>query len=145
MESAVVAGIMVRTKARTDPKYLDTAKSDVWEVPVIEVKVAPDGPPAVQPPEDAGGDRFVRRHGCLYSTVVPLLANCCRLCGATNYRRMIERDELGQLRLSDLYQCSGCAVVFATTKAWRGDDQPSLPPAGALTHASTSPVATSSP
>ena len=55
----------------------------------------------------------------------PLL-NCCRMCGATSYRRVVARDEQGALRSTPLYQCSGCSVVFADPKAWRdgGPDQP---------------------
>ena len=45
--------------------------------------------------------------------------NACRTCGATNYRRVVERDAHGHLRATGLYQCSGCSVVFANPKAWR--------------------------
>ena len=45
--------------------------------------------------------------------------NACRTCGATNYRRVIERDDKGDLRPTGLYQCSGCSVVFANPVAWR--------------------------
>jgi len=45
--------------------------------------------------------------------------NACRTCGATNYRRVIARDERGDLKPTGLYQCSGCSVVFANPKAWR--------------------------
>jgi hypothetical protein len=45
--------------------------------------------------------------------------NACRTCGATNYRRVVERDAQGKLRSTGLYQCSGCSVVFADPKAWR--------------------------
>ena len=52
------------------------------------------------------------------------------MCGATSYRRVIARDEQGALRSSDLYQCSGCSVVFADPKAWRdgGADDMAPPP-----------------
>ena len=40
--SAHVAAVMVRTKARTDPKYLERVKSDSWEAPLIELVVEPD-------------------------------------------------------------------------------------------------------
>lgn len=43
----------------------------------------------------------------------------CHMCGATNYRRVIARDESGALRQTALYQCSGCNVVFADAKTWR--------------------------
>ena len=55
----------------------------------------------------------------MYSSRVSGIPNCCRLCGATSYRRVIERDEMGQMRATSLYQCSGCSVVFADPKAWR--------------------------
>ena len=45
--------------------------------------------------------------------------NRCRKCGATSYRRVVARDDKGAMRLGDLYQCSGCDVVFADPKAWR--------------------------
>ena len=53
------------------------------------------------------------------------------MCGATSYRRVIARDEQGAMRHTDLYQCSGCSVVFADPKAWRdggADDLLSPPP-----------------
>jgi hypothetical protein len=55
--------------------------------------------------------------------------NACRLCGATNYRRVIERSESGDMRPSGLYQCSGCSVVFADPASWRagGSDAFDLP------------------
>ena len=46
--------------------------------------------------------------------------NRCRLCGATSYRHVIERDEGGRLVKGHLKQCSGCSEVFADTAAWRG-------------------------
>lgn len=51
------------------------------------------------------------------SSGLPL--NACRTCGATNYRRVIERDANGALRPTGLYHCSGCSVVFANPAAWR--------------------------
>jgi len=50
--------------------------------------------------------------------------NCCRLCGATSFRKVIARDDTGAMQATGLYQCSGCSVVFADPKAWRtGDEQ----------------------
>ena len=51
--------------------------------------------------------------------------NCCRLCGATSYRRVVDRDGSGALTPTSLYQCSGCSVVFADPKAWRDGGMPS--------------------
>jgi hypothetical protein len=48
-----------------------------------------------------------------------LTSNSCRLCGATSYRRVIERDESGAMQAGRLYRCSGCSVVFADPLAWR--------------------------
>lgn len=52
------------------------------------------------------------------------------MCGATSYRRVIARDDHGALRPTDLYECSGCSVVFADSKAWRdgGADDLAAPP-----------------
>lgn len=49
----------------------------------------------------------------------------CRTCGATSYRRVIARNDQGALRPTEMYQCSGCSVVFAEPKAWRegGSDE----------------------
>jgi hypothetical protein len=41
------------------------------------------------------------------------------MCGASSYRRMIDRDETGSLRPTGSFRCSGCRVVFLDTKAWR--------------------------
>lgn len=47
------------------------------------------------------------------------------MCGATSYRRVIDRDEAGALRPTDLFQCSGCTLVFVDPRAWRdGDAEP---------------------
>lgn len=45
--------------------------------------------------------------------------NCCRMCGATSYRKVVARDESGAMKSTGLYQCSGCSVVFADPRAWR--------------------------
>lgn len=45
--------------------------------------------------------------------------NCCRMCGATSYRKVVARDEAGAMKSTGLYQCSGCSVVFADPRAWR--------------------------
>lgn len=41
LRSAHVTGIMVRTKARTDARYLDAIRTDVWEVALAEVILDP--------------------------------------------------------------------------------------------------------
>lgn len=54
----------------------------------------------------------------------------CRMCGATSYRPVIARDGQGALRATDMFQCSGCSVVFTDLRAWRkgGDQNPPPPP-----------------
>jgi hypothetical protein len=52
--------------------------------------------------------------------------NCCRICGATNYRHVVERDATGVMRRTGLYRCSGCSAVFADPRLWRGE-QPVQP------------------
>lgn len=59
--------------------------------------------------------------------------HCCRLCGSSNYRRILARDAHGARRSTELYRCSGCSVVFADPKAWREGDAtaamaPNIPP-----------------
>ena len=50
--------------------------------------------------------------------------NRCRVCGASSYRAVIDRDSSGAMRPTGLYRCSGCSVVFADPAAWRdGDSQ----------------------
>lgn len=41
IQSAHVTGIMVRTKTRTDARYLDAIRTDVWEVALAEVILDP--------------------------------------------------------------------------------------------------------
>ena len=56
------------------------------------------------------------------SETLPL--NRCRMCGASSYRQVIDRDGSGAMRPTGLYRCSGCSVVFADPAAWRdGDSQ----------------------
>jgi len=43
----------------------------------------------------------------------------CRHGNATRYKRVIERDEQGQMRPSARYRCSRCSVMFTDAKAWR--------------------------
>jgi hypothetical protein len=52
--------------------------------------------------------------------------NRCRMCGASSYRPVVDRDGSGGMRATGLYRCSGCSVVFADPRAWRegGADSP---------------------
>lgn len=45
--------------------------------------------------------------------------NRCRLCGATSYRRVVQRDERGVLVAGPRYVCSGCGMNFSDPRAWR--------------------------
>jgi hypothetical protein len=45
--------------------------------------------------------------------------NCCRICGATCYRRVIGRDSDGAMRSTGRYCCTGCSVSFSDPKEWR--------------------------
>jgi hypothetical protein len=51
------------------------------------------------------------------SQILPV--NRCRMCGASSYRAVIDRDGSGAMRPTGLYRCSGCSVVFADPAAWR--------------------------
>lgn len=53
-----------------------------------------------------------------YSTSGP--AYRCRLCGATSYRRLVERGANGQLGYSNRYRCSGCTLSFTDPAQWWG-------------------------
>jgi len=45
--------------------------------------------------------------------------NCCRICGATCYRRVIGRDSQGAMRSTGRYCCTGCSLSFSDPKEWR--------------------------
>ena len=63
------------------------------------------------------------------SNVPPAPASCYRMCGATSYRLVIERDAAGAMTHTGLYRCTGCSVVFADPRAWREGGEDELPPA----------------
>jgi hypothetical protein len=49
----------------------------------------------------------------------------CRMCGATSYRHVIDRDDTGALKPTGMFHCSGCSVVFTDPRAWRdGEAEP---------------------
>jgi hypothetical protein len=56
-----------------------------------------------------------------------LTTNSCRQCGATSYRRVIERDQSGAMQAGRLYRCSGCSVVFADPLSWREGERGNSP------------------
>lgn len=45
--------------------------------------------------------------------------NRCGLCGATNYRKVVERDDNGVMRNGDRIVCTGCTHEFDDIEAWR--------------------------
>ena len=44
----------------------------------------------------------------------------CRRCGASCYRRVIERALDGAMRPAGRYRCTGCDLVFADLRDWHG-------------------------
>lgn len=47
----------------------------------------------------------------------------CRLCGATSYRSVFDRDVAGAIRPTTQYRCSGCALTFRDPNEWRSARQ----------------------
>ncbi len=43
----------------------------------------------------------------------------CRVCGATSYRSVFDRNGEGAIRPTSLLRCSGCALTFRNPKEWR--------------------------
>jgi hypothetical protein len=75
------------------------------------------------------------------SQILPL--NRCRMCGASSYRPVLDRDGSGAMRATGLYRCSGCSVVFADPRAWReggADDAVALRPAAGAGDREVAPV-----
>lgn len=48
----------------------------------------------------------------------------CRMCGASSYRRMVQRGPDGAMEYGPLYRCSGCSVTFTDPSAWRQGPDP---------------------
>jgi DNA-directed RNA polymerase subunit RPC12/RpoP len=49
----------------------------------------------------------------------------CRQCGASNYRRLVQRGANGVMGYVDRYGCSGCSLTFGSPSEWRSVDQAS--------------------
>lgn len=49
----------------------------------------------------------------------PSPKNVCGICGATSYRKVIERDASGVLRPTERLRCTGCEREFVDVLAWR--------------------------
>lgn len=60
----------------------------------------------------------------------------CRLCGATSYRRLVQRGQGGAMAYSGLYGCSGCDLTFANPSTWRAESSPANATAEADANAS---------
>lgn len=45
--------------------------------------------------------------------------NRCGLCGATSYRKVVERDAHGVMHRGDRIVCTGCTHEFDDIEAWR--------------------------
>ena len=50
----------------------------------------------------------------------------CRMCGASSYRRLVQRGPDGAMGYGDLYRCSGCSVTFTDPSAWRQGPEPDI-------------------
>ena len=48
----------------------------------------------------------------------------CRLCGATSYRSVFDRNGAGAIHPTSVYRCSGCALTFRDAKEWRATREP---------------------
>lgn len=49
----------------------------------------------------------------------PTSPNCCGLCGATSYHRVVARDKSGAMKYTERLQCSGCGRECADVRDWR--------------------------
>ena len=49
----------------------------------------------------------------------PSPKNCCGICRATSYRKVIERDASGAMRTTDRLRCTGCEREFLDVQSWR--------------------------
>ena len=56
----------------------------------------------------------------------PPFPHACRMCGASCYRPVIQRDSRGAMRPSGMFRCSGCSFVFSSPKDWRMGDRGGL-------------------
>ena len=44
----------------------------------------------------------------------------CYVCGATSFRKVIERDSGGAMSHLGRFACDGCGMVFADRQVWTG-------------------------
>ncbi|MGV3681643.1 MAG: hypothetical protein ACO1PM_18270 [Acidovorax sp.] len=51
----------------------------------------------------------------------PSPVNCCGICGATSYLKLIARDANGAMRPTELLRSTCCEREFANVPSWRQD------------------------
>ncbi|WP_235516106.1 hypothetical protein [Acidovorax sp. Root219] len=49
----------------------------------------------------------------------PSPRNCCGICRATSYRKVIARDASGAMRTTEWLRCTGCEREFLDVQSWR--------------------------
>lgn len=49
----------------------------------------------------------------------PSPRNCCEICSATSYRKVIARDASGAMRTTERLRCTGCEREFQDVQSWR--------------------------
>lgn len=49
----------------------------------------------------------------------PSPRNCCGICRATSYRKVIARDASGAMRTTERLRCTGCEREFQDVQSWR--------------------------
>lgn len=45
--------------------------------------------------------------------------NCCGICRAISYRKVIARDATGAMRTTERLRCTGCGREFQDVQSWR--------------------------
>jgi hypothetical protein len=66
----------------------------------------------------------------LKPSIAPAQRSRCHVCSAMSYRRAIVRDTEGRLKTAtDIYQCTGCSLMFRDLNVWKGlQSSPYTPP-----------------
>lgn len=61
--------------------------------------------------------------------VSPSRKNCCGICSATSYRKVIARNASGAMRTTQRLRCTGCEREFLDVQSWRqGEPWVPVPP-----------------
>ena len=50
---------------------------------------------------------------------LPSPKNCCGICRATSYRKVIARDATGAMRSTERLRCTCCEREFLDVQSWR--------------------------